>query len=311
VLSARTEHEPFSIVIPTHNRAEKLFRLLQSIEVHMTTELSEVVVVDDSDRPPDLAARFPALPIRHIVLESRVFISQAKNIGWREASGRHVFFIDDDNVVTPSTFGVPLDLIASTPTMGAVVPAVLYKDRPDIVWVYATPLAQGRWGHALIGRNLERNASLENRIFDTDALPNAALVRRRALVDINGFSERLVVNSSADAAMRLKQRGWTVCSHTGAFILHDVEPPGRVGYWAQHGAADPGRVYHEIRDWFSLMNSLHGNEGFFLIRATAHAIGFMVPNGLAFLLRGGSQGRQSLKQLIRGYLSSLRVRSHE
>lgn len=236
-----------------------------------------------------------------------MFISRAKNIGWRAAQTPFVYFIDDDNVVTPTTFEGTLRLIASTDRMAAVVPAVLYKDQPSLVWVYATPLSPHRWGHVLLGRNLPRNAALENRQFETDALANAALVRRVALDDINGFRETLTVNSSADAALRFKQRGWGVIAHTGCFILHDVEPPGRVGYWAQHGIADPDRVYHEIRDWFSLMRSLHPNDRFFTIRATLRASGFMLPNGLSYLLRPSLSGRESFKQLVRGYLSSVKL----
>ncbi len=277
----------------------------------MNDTVEEIIVVDDSDQPRNLADMFPDLPVRHIILDRRVFISRAKNIGWRQVSSPLVFFIDDDNIVVPDTFGAPLSLIASSPTIGAVVPAVLYKDKPDLVWVYATPFSRSKWGHALIGRNQVRNRSLENRVLDTDALPNAALLRRRALIDIDGFSERLAVNSSADAAMRLKKKGWGVCAHTGAFILHDVEPPGRVGYWANHGVTDPPRVYHEIRDWFSLMNSLHQSEAFFRIRATLHAAGFVLPNVLSFLLRGGPSGRESVRQLAMGYLSSIKVLMHE
>src|SRR5712692_11013114 len=162
----------FSIVIPTHNRADKTSHLLKSVQRHRTTRLREIVVVDDSEQAVDFPGRFPDLPLRHVVLSKRVFISQAKNIGWRQIASPFVFFIDDDNLVNPGTFEGPLDLIASTPTIGAVVPAVLYKDRPDIVWVYATPLSRSRWGHDLIGRNLPRNPALENRIVDTDALPN-------------------------------------------------------------------------------------------------------------------------------------------
>jgi len=298
-----------SIVIPTHERPEKLRVLLASLRDARIPELKEIVVVDDSGRVSQVAAEFVDLPIEVVELPERVFISRAKNIGWRRSRSELIYFIDDDNVVTRETLEGPMQVMGAHPEAGAVVPAVLYWRRPDLVWVYATPFAPGRWGHTLLGRNRPRDPALEGRLFDTDALANAVLVRRQALVDVGGFREALVVNSSADAALRLKQAGWTVYATTGAFIYHDVEPPGRIGYWAQHGVADPGRVYHEIRDWFSFMHSVHRNERFFAIRATLHASGFMFPNGLSYLLRGGSQGRESLKQLMRGYLSSLKASS--
>ncbi len=247
------------------------------------------------------------MPLEHVILERRVFISKAKNIGWRRARGEFVYFVDDDNCVTEETLKVPFETIASSPKIGALVPAVLYKRRPDLVWVYATPLRPDGWGHVLIGRNKPRDPLLEGRLLDTDALPNAAIVRRKALNEIGGFSEDLVVNSSAEAALKLKRWGWQVYAHTGAFIFHDVEPPGFTGYWAEHGAADPERVYHEVRDWFLLMRFLHMNHNLFAIAATLHAYGFMVPNGLAYLLRRTPEARESLKQLLRGYLAGLRA----
>ena len=175
-----------SVVIPTHDRPERLRSLLSSLQSAATENLERVIIVDDSASPTDWAREFPGLPVQHLVLDRRAFISRAKNRGWRAARSPLVFFIDDDNVVTRETMERPLALMASAADVAAVVPSVLYKERPDLVWVYATPLAPGRWGHTLLGRNRPRNPALENRRFDTDALPNAAPVRREAPEAVGG-----------------------------------------------------------------------------------------------------------------------------
>ena len=303
----RASEPRVSVVIPTHDRPDQLRALLASLQAVASERLDAVIVVDDSASPVDVAREFPRLRIEHLVLDRRAFISRAKNLGWRAARSPFVFFIDDDNVVTRETLEGPLARMAESPEVAAVVPAVLYKARPDLVWVYATPLAPGRWGHVLIGRNRPRDAALEGRLYDTDALPNAALVRREALEAIGGFREILEVNSSADAALRLKAVGWRVLADSGTFILHDVEPPGRAGWWARHGAADPDRVFHEVRDWFVLMHTLHGDERLFPLRATWHALGFLLPNGVTYLVRGGPRGRRAFGQLLRGYVTGLRA----
>ena len=304
-------HPPLSlsIVIPTHNRPERVLALLTSLASTPIDGLARIVLVDDSTQPVDYRTRFPSLPIDHLVLPERVFISHAKNLGWTRAQSDLVYFIDDDNVVTPETFRRPLAAMAADPGLGAIVPAVLYRRRPDLVWVYATPLAPDGWGHTLVGRNRPRAPLLEGKLLDTDALPNASLVRKAAFEGIGGFSEDLVVNSSADAALRLKRAGWKVHADTGAFIYHDVDPPGEFGYWAQHGVADPERVYYEVRDWFLLMRSIHRGEILFAVRATYHALGFLLPNGTTYLLRGGAGGRASFRSLLTGYLSGLRATS--
>ncbi len=197
-----------------------------------------------------------------------------------------------------------LNIIRGSGTIGAIMPAVLYKSRPDLVWVYATPFLNKRLELNLVGRNLPRNPSLENRLLKTDALPNASLVRRRALEEVNGFDEKLVVNSSLDFAQRLKARGWLVSSYTGAQIYHDVEIPGRIGWWAAHGSVDPQRVRYELRDWFFMMKRLHHGEKFVKPRSTIRSLQFVLPNLLAYLLRGKSRTRL-LKSLLTGYVEGI------
>jgi GT2 family glycosyltransferase len=140
--------------------------------------------------------------------------------------------------------------------------------------------------------------------LNTDALPNASIVRRKALEDVDGFDETLVVNSSMDLSLRLKAHGWKVFSYTGGFVYHDVEPPGRLGWWAIHGAIDPGRVRYEIRDWFVLASRFRRNDKFFRIRVVI-ASRFVVPNLLAYFARGHERTKL-VRSLMTGYLEGLR-----
>jgi GT2 family glycosyltransferase len=299
------DEKSIGIVIPTHNRHQQLRTLLTSIREHWTDKIDSVVVVDDSTHPKDLKSEFQDINLRHIVLRNRVFISRAKNIGWKSIQAEYVYFIDDDNEIDNSTITPVFNIISHADSIGALMPAVLYKARPDLVWVYATPFSSRRLKHELVGRNLPRNPSLEKRLLKTDALPNASIARRKALEDVEGFDELLVVNSSMDLCLRMKAKGWQVFSYTGAFVYHDVEPPGRLGWWAIHGASDPERVRYEIRDWFIITHRLQGDRSLFGIRALAESR-FVIPNLFAYLIRGHS--RKSLgKSLWTGYLEGLRI----
>ncbi len=294
-----------TVVIPTHNRYAKLRNLLSSIRENWSGEIASVIVIDDSEIDSDLSD-YQDLKLQHVKVNSRIFISKAKNMGWRRAHTEYVYFIDDDNVVGERTFQPILDIVRDSGRIGAIMPAALYKLRPDMVWVYATPFLDKRLGLNLVGRNLPRNPSLENRLLRTDALPNASLVRRRALEEVNGFDEKLVVNSSLDFAQRLKARGWQVSSYTGAQIYHDVELPGRIGWWAAHGSEDPQRVRYELRDWFLIMKRLHRGGKLFTLRFTIQSFQFVLPNFLAYLLRGKSRTRL-LKSLLTGYREGIGI----
>jgi len=272
----------------------------------MTSEVNSVVVVDDSEEPVDLTKDFGSINLKQIFLRRRTFISRAKNIGWRNLTAEYVYFIDDDNVIGDQTIAPVIGIISKSKSIGAIMPAVLYKSRPDLVWVYATPLSsRGGLKLELIGRNAVRNSSLEDRLLNTDALPNASIVRRKALENVDGFDETLVVNSSMDLSLRMKANGWKVFSFTGGFVYHDVEPPGRLGWWAIHGAIDPGRVRYEIRDWFILSSRLRRQERFFRIQVII-ASRFVVPNLLAYFVRGHEKTKLA-RSLITGYLEGLRL----
>jgi GT2 family glycosyltransferase len=295
---------PISVVVPTHDRPEKLRRLLSSLQQFNEGVLGSVIVVDDSTSPLDLESEFPGLNLRHIVSSSRIYISRAKNIGWRADSTDYVYFIDDDNVITEGSLSKVFEELSSLPKAGAIMPAVLYWKSKNLVWVYACPFLNSRRILNLVGRNLPRDSSLEGRLLKTDALPNASLVRRRALDEVGGFDERLVVNSSLDFAQRLKAKGWGVFAFTGAYTFHDVDIPGKVGWWAGHGTADPERVRYELRDWFVITKRLHPRDAFFQARYFVTSLRFVLPNLLAYLLRGQKK-RALLGSLIRGYAEGL------
>ncbi len=292
-----------TIVIPTHNRPGKVCALLESIGRNQSPEIDSIVVVDDSESPTDLCSQFPELKIRQIALSSRVFISKAKNIGWRQAQTEYVFFVDDDNVLDKTTISGTLDAIDNRSQTAAIMPAVLYKSRPDLVWVYAAPFTKPP-DFELLGRNLPRNSELEGKYYTTDALPNASIIRRKALEEVGGFNERLVVNSSMDIAVRLKGKGWGVSAYTGSFIFHDVEPPGKMGWWAAHGWADPKRVRYEMSDWFIIMRTVRGNERFLTVRSLLDSTRFVLPNSLAYIVRGRER-KEVMAELCRGYVQGI------
>ncbi|HEY6282368.1 MAG TPA: glycosyltransferase, partial [Nitrososphaerales archaeon] len=135
---------PVSVVIPTHDRPDKLRRLLSSLQQFNGGVLNTVIIVDDSASPPELESEFPGLSLQHIVSRGRIFISRAKNVGWRAASTDFVYFIDDDNVIAEGTLPLIYEELSNLPKVGAIMPAVLYWTSQNLVWVYATPFLNRR-----------------------------------------------------------------------------------------------------------------------------------------------------------------------
>jgi glycosyltransferase involved in cell wall biosynthesis len=91
-----------SVVVATHNRAERLRALISSLE-RQTLDPSnyEVVVVDDgsSDRTAEVLARAErecGMQFRSIALGSSRGPAPARDTGWRTASAPIIAFTDDD-----------------------------------------------------------------------------------------------------------------------------------------------------------------------------------------------------------------------
>ncbi|MFI5415355.1 MAG: hypothetical protein ACHQ16_06815, partial [Candidatus Lutacidiplasmatales archaeon] len=127
-----------------------------------------------------------------------------------------------------------------------------------------------------------------------------------ALRSVQGYDEQYRSNSSADLCQRLKRNGWIVEADTGSFVLHDVEPPGRPGYWAAHTVTDPNRTYHEARDWFRFEFAVHRGESRLGVRALYRSVGWILPLLLALGIRRGANRVATVTSLARGIRDALR-----
>lgn len=95
-----------SLVVTTYNRAASLERALISVReaVNCCQWPAETIVVDNNstDGTPEVVERlnkagFPS-PLIY-VLESQQGLSHARNRGLREATGKYIVFVDDDQVI--------------------------------------------------------------------------------------------------------------------------------------------------------------------------------------------------------------------
>ncbi|MCI4351183.1 MAG: glycosyltransferase [Thermoplasmata archaeon] len=297
---------PITIVIPTRDRVEPLASLLESLGASKPGWLASIVIVDDSPSPTDPSARFPHLPIDYRWSRERLFVSRAKNVGLAAVASPLAFYVDDDNRIPAATVPRLLEVLRAGERIGAVMPSVLYLRRPDLVWVYATPFQKGGWNFDLLGRNQVRRPELESRLLPTDALPNGALYRTEALRAVGGFDERYTTNSSAPMCRQLKLAGYDVWADSGAFLLHDVEPPGVAWYWVEHVARDPERTFHEVADWFRFRRELHPSERAFGWRAAVHSLDFLLPNLAAVWFRARSRRVAFTRAVIAGVIAGLR-----
>ena len=91
-----------SIIVPTYNRPDMLKKTLESI-VNQTYKQTEIIVVNDAGE--DVSAIIDTLrdrlPIKYLVHTENQGLAGARNTGIKNASGKYIVYLDDDDVFYP------------------------------------------------------------------------------------------------------------------------------------------------------------------------------------------------------------------
>jgi glycosyltransferase involved in cell wall biosynthesis len=227
-----------AVVVPTHNRADRLPRLIRALE-NQELRPVEVVFVDDGsadETPETLAelARTAHLPVRVIRLATPAGPAVARNEGWRSTSAPFVAFTDDDCQPTPAWLARAAAAIERRPQVGIVQGTV----RPD---------PDGD----LTGWPATRQILQPTPYFEGCNL----LVRREALDESGGFGEALRIGGEDTwLGWAVLRGGWDRAFASDALVYHDVTHPGLRWHlrqsWLNGNVAPLVKEFPELRGGF-------------------------------------------------------------
>ena len=141
-----------SVIVPTYNGAPFIAETIDSI-LAQTHRSREIIVVDDgsTDETATRLGRYGSA-IRYIWQENRG-PGAARNRGLQEARGDYVAFLDHDDLWTPDTLEVQLDVAARHPASGMIV--------CDGVMFEGEQIVDPRLQHGPLARRLETEPSGE------------------------------------------------------------------------------------------------------------------------------------------------------
>jgi len=210
-----------AVVIPTYRRPEMVRALVSSLQKGSRLP-DEIVVVDNDPDRSFGASQDLALPAKSIWIGRAANVSASRNAGWRSTSSDIVFFVDDDNLVGPSTVEVIAHL-ADNAGFGVVAPVSYTAKDPDFVWCGGLRRSMWTTHTRLLYRGVGRLPSEES--WETCDMPNAFAIPRGVLEATGGFDEVAfpIHFEEADLMMRIRSMGFGVIVARRAGVFHHIE----------------------------------------------------------------------------------------
>ncbi len=193
-----------SVVIPTYNRKQELFRSIQTVLDQTYNGKIELVIIDDSKESlkQSIQKEFSQQlknkshrTITYIHKAKKEGAPLARNIGIQKATGEFIAFLDDDDEWMPDKTEKQVAFLDQDPQMGLVICYSIDK-RFDQERVNKIPQTVSH-EHILKAFNLSSSSSY--------------LVRKDVLEDLNGFDITLPSAQEYDLAIRLSERYRVQC----------------------------------------------------------------------------------------------------
>jgi glycosyltransferase involved in cell wall biosynthesis len=161
-----------SIIIPAYNSEHCLRETLEHA-LAQTTPAHEIIVVDDgsTDRTPDIAHSF-GTRIRYL-RQSNLGPAHARNKAIHQATGDWIAFLDHDDLFHPEKLAKQTAVAEAHPELVVIYSGFTYLHQDGTRLESPGFPAQNLW------------PALRYR---TPILPSTAIVRRSALLELNGFN---------------------------------------------------------------------------------------------------------------------------
>jgi GT2 family glycosyltransferase len=211
-----------SIVIPTHNRLEKLRETVEKLRLQdFSTEDYEIVVVDDGSNPPvTFEKEFTVAPNVTIIRMEGEERSVARNTGAREAHGELLIFIDDD-ISTQKDFVEKHWQTHQEFSDALVVGEILLPAESQ-----NTPFGRFRQRLEKDGIPRQRGLVAEKNFC---AAGNAS-IKRELFLQLNGFDKTISSSEDQDFALRHTAQGGQIVYLPEASVIHQDKALDIRGY---------------------------------------------------------------------------------
>ena len=223
-----------SLIIPTHNRSERLIAALESvIRQDLPAADWECVVVSNNStddtvaRFGDFAARYPGLNLR-LVTEDGPGVSYARNRGIAETSAPLLVFIDDDERINPGFLRAYADFFDAHPDAGVAGGRIIAE------YVTGRPAWLSKYTEMPIANPMDFGDAV--RPFPAGRVPGGGNMafRRSAALRYGGFDPslgrvgRMLIGGEENDFFERLMRGGETCWYVPGAVMWHIIPPEKL-----------------------------------------------------------------------------------
>ena len=236
-------------VITVGFRSEKtIVPFLNSIQKSRDGLNKEVIVVDNypGDSCAELARKHPLKP-KLIQNTENIGFSKAINQGIKKSSGKYVLIINPDTVIKGHAIRLLFDFAEKHPTLGAVVPKLLYNDGKTQPSIYKFPTIGNAIKYYFFGSKHAFNKYYPgNKTTKVDVAVMAAfLVPQTTINQVGGLDERFFLYyEDIEYCRRLKKFKLPIYFYPKAKVIHLHGASGSFSSHLGSPLAKSAQIYH-------------------------------------------------------------------
>jgi GT2 family glycosyltransferase len=281
-----------SIITVNYNQLDYTLQLLESLR-HTRYRNLEVIVVDNASKQnPDsvIRERYPEAKV--IVSSENLGFAGGNNLGINAATGKYLFFLNNDTEVDANTFDPLVRLFETIPDAGIASPKILYYNSGETIQYVGCSNINPYTGRNKREGFKEKDSGQYDTLRETDLAHGAAMMVPRSVIDKAGLMPELffLYYEELDWCETIKNNGYKIYVVPEAKIYHKES--------MSVGKNSTLKTYYLTRNRLLFMR--RNTTGLTKVSWVLFFIFFSIPkNSLSFVLK---RETEHLKAFWKGFL---------
>lgn len=193
-----------SVIIPTYNRADVLFRAIESVKNQRFQQI-EIIVIDDGSTDNTYDLLMQKVPEARIIRQQNRGPAAARNRGLQIATGKYVAFLDSDDEWLTNSLKERVDFLEAFVGVDMVFSDFeIYRE--DVCVLASFLRSRNVWQKVKLIEKLPNCFLVENffecQLVQPIVQPSSVVIRRAAIEKEDSFDETLIVTEDWEFWLR-------------------------------------------------------------------------------------------------------------